>query len=152
MKAAPPGLELRRLTGDDAASIRGLAGRCPGAAQWNEAGYQVIGTNGVEGWGAFQGAELLGFIITSVVQDEMEILNLAVDVNARRRGVASRLLSEAEQDSSGIIRGRIYLEVRESNSVAQGFYSSRGFVTSGKRARYYSGPVEDALVLVRTAL
>jgi len=38
--------------------------------------------------------------------------------------------------------------VRESNSGARAFYSSRGFTEQGRRKNYYSQPVEDALLLV----
>ena len=41
----------------------------------------------------------------------------------------------------------IFLEVRASNASAIGLYSSEGFETVGRRARYYVRPIEDALVM-----
>jgi len=39
----------------------------------------------------------------------------------------------------------IFLEVRESNQAARAFYERHGFQPSGRRARYYSQPNEDAI-------
>lgn len=146
----PENITLRRLTRADSAVIFGLAARCPGAAQWSDAGYESLGTNNIEGWGAFRDGAIQGFIIVRRINDEMEILNLAVDPASRRGGIASRLFMESTAGGEGGGLRRIFLEVRESNSVARAFYASHGFVMSGRRRGYYSDPVEDALVLVRT--
>ncbi|HXF95509.1 MAG TPA: GNAT family N-acetyltransferase, partial [Gemmatimonadales bacterium] len=45
----------------------------------------------------------------------------------------------------------VYLEVRESNTVARRLYRRLGFEEVGRRARYYRRPEEDAVVL-RAAL
>jgi ribosomal-protein-alanine N-acetyltransferase len=41
----------------------------------------------------------------------------------------------------------LYLDVRASNTVAQSLYASAGFEMVRRRPRYYTKPVEDALVL-----
>jgi ribosomal-protein-alanine N-acetyltransferase len=85
------------------------------------------------------------------VDDEMEILNLAVEPSERLKGIASRLVQQVLTGEPAKRPRRIFLEVRESNSAARAFYLAQGFVMNGRRRSYYSDPAEDALVLVRTA-
>lgn len=87
-----------------------------------------------------------------LVLDELHINNLAVAPDQRRRGAATALLQRVFADAT--IRGarRATLEVRRSNVEAQQLYERFGFVVSGVRLRYYSQPVEDALVLAKEPL
>ena len=41
----------------------------------------------------------------------------------------------------------VLLEVRVSNDAARALYARHGFTTAGRRRRYYTAPVEDALVM-----
>lgn len=41
----------------------------------------------------------------------------------------------------------VLLEVRQSNEAAQRLYARHGFVTIGRRRRYYQAPPEDAVVM-----
>jgi [ribosomal protein S18]-alanine N-acetyltransferase len=43
----------------------------------------------------------------------------------------------------------VVLEVRESNHSARKFYEKWGFEETGHRKRYYSHPVEDAVLYHR---
>ena len=90
----------------------------------------------------------VGFLLwRSLPDDEYEILNLAVDAGQRRQGVASRLLGEF---LSGVT-GAVYLEVRESNEAARALYRRWGFSEEGVRRGYYHRPVENAVVMRRSA-
>lgn len=64
------------------------------------------------------------FLPTSDAAGEREILNVAVDLPYRGRGLGERLL-QAELERGGIH----FLEVRESNLAARGLYENRA---SGK--------------------
>ena len=87
---------------------------------------------------------VLGFVLVQrPVAGEAEILTVAVDPFARRRGVARRLLRAVLE----AMPGRIWLEVRRSNAAAQRLYAQLGFVDVGLRRNYYSRPTEDALVM-----
>ena len=79
----------------------------------------------------------------TLAADEQEILNLAVTPDFRRKGVARALLDHAFKG----FRGAVFLEVRESNDVAQEFYKSLGFKELSKRAGYYDSPPESAIVM-----
>jgi [ribosomal protein S18]-alanine N-acetyltransferase len=139
---------IRPLTREGAPVLAVLESRCVGAANWGEAALRAVGTNGIIGWVAAHETALLGFILVRAVADEMEIMNLAVDPDARRKGIAARLLEHGIAEATRADVKRVYLEVRESNSGARAFYLSRGFVEQGRRKNYYANPAEDALLLV----
>ena len=76
-------------------------------------------------------------------------MNVAVDPDERRTGVATTLL-EALLERVGDKRARYTLEVRQSNLAAIELYQRFGFRTAGLRRRYYQDNGEDALVMWRT--
>lgn len=78
---------------------------------------------------------------------ELEILNLAVEPTARRRGCGRRLLLLALQAGRKMGMQKAILEVREGNGAAIALYRGGGFVQVGRRRRYYADTGEDALVL-----
>jgi [ribosomal protein S18]-alanine N-acetyltransferase len=99
--------------------------------------------------GAFQGEDMLGYLIVARYVDAWHVMNVAVDPNSRSRGVARALLERlfvlTDDDSE---RGYT-LEVRVSNSVAIHLYESLGFVATGVRRGYYTDNREDALIMWR---
>lgn len=91
--------------------------------------------------------QLLAFCGCWFVFDELHINTLAVRIEERRRGLATRLLRFlfAEAAASGLTRAT--LEVRRSNEAALRLYERLGFEVRAIRPNYYSQPLEDALVL-----
>ncbi len=83
------------------------------------------------------------------VADQIHINNLAVHPDVRRRGLGARLLQRVLEEADLLGVAHVTLEVRRSNDIAQRLYVSAGFHTAGVRPRYYTQPIEDALVLVR---
>ena len=99
--------------------------------------------------GAFQGEDMLGYLIVARYVDAWHVMNVAVDPNSRSRGVARALLERlfALTDDD---RERGYtLEVRVSNGIAIHLYESLGFVATGVRRGYYTDNREDALIMWR---
>ena len=139
---------VRPLRRQDASVLAALEACCLGAARWGEAGYQQIGTTGITGAVAEVGGVIVGFVLYRVVADEMEILNLAVDAGARKQGIGSSLIAQAIERARSAGVKKVFLEVRESNAGARGFYAAARFIDNGRRKAYYSQPVEDAMVLV----
>ena len=76
-------------------------------------------------------------------------MNIAVDLEYQRMGVASALLAEL-YDRVGDDAARYTLEVRRSNRLAIRLYEREGFRAAGMRRRYYQDNGEDALVMWRT--
>lgn len=78
---------------------------------------------------------------------EAELLNFCVRYDLRRTGLGRALFLEAIRDILLVPESRIFLEVRESNEAARAFYTSLGFVETGRRAQFYRAPVEDAVTM-----
>lgn len=93
---------------------------------------------------------LLGYAGVCMSLDEGEITNVAVRENARRRGVARRLLEELTARMAEANICRLVLEVRVSNTAAMKLYESCGFAIAGTRKRFYERPVEDAWVMSKS--
>jgi [ribosomal protein S18]-alanine N-acetyltransferase len=105
----------------------------------------------LEGPGAFALALADGFILVRALAGESEIITLAVRPEARRRGVARRLIDAAAVQAIGAGADEMFLEVAEDNPAALGLYHAAGFQPVGRRRGYYArtggaGPV-DALVM-----
>jgi len=90
---------------------------------------------------------LSGFVLLRRLMDEGELLKIAVDKTARRRGVAELLIKTALQNADQHALKSIFLEVRESNAAAIALYKKFGFKLMRQRKDYYTDPIEDALVM-----
>lgn len=92
-------------------------------------------------------SSVIGFAITRAVDDESELLNIAVDPSHRNRGMGGLLLDTAMDRCRSAGALEMWLEVRASNAGARTLYEARGFAAIGVRKRYYQAPREDAIVL-----
>lgn len=89
----------------------------------------------------------LGYICFWVVFDELRMMNLAVARAVRRRGIAGALLRHALAVGQAEGARRALLEVRASNMAALTLYAQAGFRRTGRRVKYYTNPVEDAVLM-----
>ena len=121
------------------------------ADPWNAGDFADAVIGGVPFLVAETDAGVVGYAIGRVAADEGEILNVAVQPEWRRRGIARRLVEGLLAVLAAAGARQVYLEVRESNVAARQLYAAFGFGEVGRRARYYRRPVEDAVVL-RTAV
>lgn len=85
-------------------------------------------------------------IIISKVLDECEVLNLAVSKEKRRQGFGKLILKSA-LGSDFLKNTSVFLEVRKSNVAAISLYEKVGFNKIGERKRYYTNPLEDAVLM-----
>ncbi|WP_325133255.1 GNAT family N-acetyltransferase [Actinomyces weissii] len=106
------------------------------------------GPDGREGQGPGSGV-VVGYagVWTGDGQGEADLLTIATVPEHRRQGVARSLLEAAVACARAAGCPALLLEVRESNTAAQRLYLGRGFKPLGRRRRYYTAPVEDALVM-----
>ena len=75
----------------------------------------------------------VGFLMAWVVADEYHIVNVGVDPDLRRRGLASRLLAEGLAEAREADCTIATLEVRVSNASARAFYGCPDIMpTTGK--------------------
>ena len=76
-----------------------------------------------------------------------DLLTIATVPAARRRGLASLMLTELVGTARWAGCPEVLPEVRQSNEAAQRLYTGHGFVPIGRRRRYYQAPPEDAVVM-----
>ncbi len=90
---------------------------------------------------------IAAMIVSWIIVDEMHIATIATHPDYRRQGIGERLLRDALLDGRDAGAHLAFLEVRESNEVAQAMYRKFGFHVSGKRPRYYRDNNEDAILM-----
>jgi [ribosomal protein S18]-alanine N-acetyltransferase len=98
---------------------------------------------------AFVEGRLSGYLVCSRYDTVWHVMNVAVDPDRRRLGIASTLLTrlfERVDDPDA----HYTLEVRRSNAGAIELYDRFGFRAAGVRRRYYQDNGEDALIMWRT--
>ena len=99
----------------------------------------------------YQQKDLIGFSIISVVYDEAELWTIGVIPSKQGQGFGRYLLRSSLSVAALCQCKKCYLEVRESNEVAQNLYKSEGFIQVGLRKNYYEAtngmPAENALVM-----
>jgi ribosomal protein S18 acetylase RimI-like enzyme len=90
---------------------------------------------------------IAGFAIATLLPPQAELETIAVALKSQRRGLGRQLFAAlaAELRRAQILD--VILEARASNRAALGLYRSLGFRESGRRARYYADPIEDAVLM-----
>ncbi len=101
--------------------------------------------------GAVEGSRLVGYVINSRYVDAWHVMNVAVDPDYQRRGIATRLLERLFELTADDERRGYTLEVRVSNLEAIALYERLGFERRGVRRGYYTDNREDALIMWRDA-
>jgi ribosomal-protein-alanine acetyltransferase len=143
-----PTAKIRAFRPDDAESAAQILQECPQAASWPRASYEeLIGQSGVVAFVWEADSLVTGFLVARQVADQAEVLNMAVRAESRRSGQGSALLLAAFEEFQRREVSRVFLEVRESNTVALAFYRKHGFIPARRRKGYYRNPQEDALLM-----
>jgi ribosomal-protein-alanine N-acetyltransferase len=142
-------LQIRRLTYADLPQVVAIERRAFPTA-WSLAMFvlELSKPSGVC-LAAWEDGRLRGYLICSRYDTVWHVMNVAVDPDVRRRGVATALLGEL-LERVGDDGARFTLEVRRSNAGAIRLYESFGFRAAGTRRRYYQDNGEDALIMWRT--
>jgi len=147
MESAERNLNLRPMLARDTDAVFQIQTASPEIAQWTARDYARVPTAGMTAWVAEIDGVIVGFLVARRIASELEILNLAVRPDARRRGIGHALIQFALAWGKQLDAMNAYLEVRASNQAALEFYKQQQFQETGRRPLYYSNPVEDALVL-----
>jgi ribosomal-protein-alanine N-acetyltransferase len=146
---APPAaaVEIRRLTYADLPQVVAIERRAF-TTPWSLAMF-VLELSKPAGvcLAAEAGGELVGYLICSRYDTIWHVMNVAVDPDRRRRGIATALI-DALLDRVGR-DAPVTLEVRRSNDGAIALYDGFGFRSAGVRRRYYADNGEDAVIMWR---
>ena len=89
---------------------------------------------------------IIGYVVPWFVADELQIANLAIHEDFRRRGLARQTIGQLCEIALQKNCKVAHLEVRHTNTAARELYESLGFKTTTVRRAYY-GPAEDALLM-----
>ena len=96
---------------------------------------------------AKQNEEIVGFAGFMRNLLEVEIMNIVVKKNYRRKGIGKLLLQKMIEKAKNDGAREIFLEVNENNKIARQLYQNAGFVEVGKRKNYYKQ--ESAIVMLK---
>ena len=95
-------------------------------------------------YGLLYQKQLIGYAQFHYFEDEYELLNVAILSSFQGQGLGQKLLKiSLEQTDASVC----FLEVRQSNYVAQNVYQKLGFSQIAARKNYYQTPVEDAVIM-----
>jgi ribosomal-protein-alanine N-acetyltransferase len=140
--------------------IRATAAQCSAMAtahrqafdekSWREDEFEDL----LDGAGIFgflaEAGDPAGVILCRVAAGEMEVLTLGVTPAARRRGVASALLTATLPEARALGALEVFLEVAIDNDAAIALYERAGFRRAGLRKSYYdrgAAGFMDAIVM-----
>ena len=96
-----------------------------------------------------EGEEVLAYLGTRTVLDEIHIMNIAVKPEHRGKGYSTLLMSELDRFAKEGNFYSISLEVREGNEKARNLYNKCGYEVVGVRKDYYEKPKENAILMVK---
>jgi ribosomal-protein-alanine N-acetyltransferase len=143
-------LEIRRLTYADLPQVIAIERRAF-PTPWSLSMFvlELSKPSGICLAGLIDG-RVAGYLVCSRYDTVWHLMNVAVDPDLRREGIATTLM-ERLFDTADRPHEQYTLEVRESNSGAIALYERFGFRAAGHRRGYYHDNREDALIMWRTA-
>ena len=139
------GIEVRRLAYGDLPRVLAIERRSF-PAPWSLAMFvlELSKPSGVC-LAAESGDGIAGYLVCSRYADVWHLMNVAVDPDRRREGIADRMI-DAMLETAGR-DDRYTLEVRVSNHAAIAMYERIGFRRAGRRRSYYHDNGEDAMIM-----
>lgn len=116
---------------------------------WTRRNFQDCLDSDNQCWKMLIDGQHAGHSVMSEVAGEAELLNISVDSKYQGLGLGRELLRYMLSKAAELNAQAVFLEVRESNSVAQSLYLSEGFNEVGLRAAYYPAAKgrEDAVIM-----
>lgn len=127
--------------------------RCSFAAPWSQLAFEAemektyASPRVARPQGRGKDRPVVGYVCVWMVADEIQIVNLAVHIGYRRRGVGLALLLHACTEGYSAGARLALLEVARKNTAARALYERMGFVVVQKRRRYYPETRDDALIM-----
>ena len=114
---------------------------------WSEAALTLLCGETAFGYAALEAGVVAAYGGMLTVLDEGQITNIATHPDHRRRGLGAAVVEALLCEARARALSFVTLEVRESNAAAIALYQKFGFVVVGRRPRFYTEPVETALIM-----
>lgn len=145
---------LSAATSRDSAAIAALHAECFRRGWSEEEVANLLIDRHVVAHRAMAGPAVAGFILSRLVEDEAEILSVAVASRWRGHGLAANLLNLHLRRLAGFGARVVFLEVDEHNKPAIRLYDRAGFHQVSLRPNYYpaDGGAEIAALVLRRDL
>lgn len=140
-------MEIVRMSISDVPAVAELERKCF-SDPWSERSVAAELENPLSLWlVALLGRTVVGYVGSQSVMEQADMMNIAVNPDYRRRGIAESLIERLVAELKDKQVSSLTLEVRASNAPAIALYRKLGFSQVGKRPNYYRNPREDALIL-----
>ena len=91
------------------------------------------------------GKKIIGIYVVQTIIDEAQINYFSIKQRFRRKGYGSYLMNYLIKQCKKLDVKKLLLEVSETNSIAEDFYSKFNFLTVGKRKNYYKDGTDAVL-------
>lgn len=142
-------LRLREANEPDLAALLQVERSCSGATHWSAAVWQeVMLSRSLRAvLVAEEAGAVVGFAVGVLLAGVAELEHLCVLAAHRRAGIGQALVEAVRAWALSQACTSLELEVRASNAAAIRFYARLGFSEQGRRSRYYSEPIEDAVLM-----
>ncbi len=143
-------IEILKMQDNDIEEIAALEKKCF-SVPWSEKSFRDELQNKLAHYFvAHKGGHCIGYAGFWNVSGEGGITNIAVLPEYRKQGIGSMLMTEMIKTAVKLNLELLTLEVRKSNTAAQGLYTKYGFDIIGERKRYYSDNGEDAWIMTKS--
>ena len=140
-------MEIKRMNDQHVSQVAALEQICF-SAPWSEKSIAGELDNPLSLWLVWEEeGTVLGYVGSQTVLGETDMMNVAVSPEARRKGIAQRLILALVEELKHLESHCLTLEVRASNIPAIALYEKLEFSQVGRRPNYYRNPKEDALIL-----
>ena len=137
-------IEIEVMNEKSVADVSRLEKKCFHDA-WDEATLtKTLSNNSIVYLTARLDCKIVGYIGYYDLIDEYSIINIAVDENCRRKGIADALLCALRDRAVTASVNIITLEVRASNIPAISLYEKNGYTKTSEKENYYTKPRESA--------
>lgn len=93
---------------------------------------------------------ILGFAGMWISPDDIQITNIVVRKNERKKGIGTLLLEKIINEAQKTDKTEIYLEVNENNIFAIKLYEKFKFKKIGERKKYYNG--KDTAIIMKKCI
>lgn len=143
-------VKIKRMEKGDLDAIEQIEIASFGAHHWSKSSFASELSNGYARYYVALNAEndeICGYMGLWHILDEAHFSTLSVSPDYRRRHIAEALFKRLVDDCYENMIKYITLEVRVSNTPAQGLYTKYGMKTLGTRKGYYQDNNEDAYIM-----
>jgi [ribosomal protein S18]-alanine N-acetyltransferase len=142
----PAGVRIRRLSYSDLPSVISIERRSF-PTPWSLAMFvlELSKPSGICLAATDEDGRLAGYLVCSRYDTVWHLMNVAVDPQRRRQGIATTLINRLFEEGGS--QSPYTLEVRVSNREAILMYERFGFRSAGRRRGYYHDNGEDAVIM-----